>query len=411
MSKAATGLVVAPEYPYPPIDGHKVRVYNLVKHLPHDVKFDFLAFGEEESLSRKNEMLSKLGSSCHGVDLISEGTLEPIRLRCRLESLRNILFPYETSIGSPYVSQTMARTIEERITSGRYDLIYFCGLYISLHHRQRFNRVPYVIDICDCLSLLARSYYKSERRPIHKIKKYLNYIWADRYEKLHVSKIDNIIMISSSDAEVISGNCPQSKIWVVPNGVDTDYFKRRSALNLVNGQLLFTGVMDYPPNDLAMHFFIKKIFPLIRQKRPNATLTIAGRNPTEELRLLAQRTDGVNLTGFVEDIRPCFETASVYVCPIVSGAGIKNKILEAWSMEVPIVATALSCSGIKVRDNDNILVADEPEIFARKILALLNDEKWKESIGKAGRRTAEEEYSWHSRGRLLASIWHEVSGR
>jgi glycosyltransferase involved in cell wall biosynthesis len=411
MRKVAKALVVAPEFPYPPIDGHKVRIYNLIRHLPPEFKFDFLAFGEEEAYPRKEELRTQLGSSCQSVDLISENTLELIRLRGRLSSIRNIVFPYETSIGRPYLSQTMMRIIEERIMSGRYNLIYLCGLYISLHHQQRFNDFPCVIDVCDCLSLLAKSYFKRERNIIFKIKKYLNFIWADRYEKLHVSKIKNIIMISSSDAEVISGNCPQSKVWVVSNGVDTDYFKRRSALNLVNGELLFTGVMDYPPNDLAMHFFIKKIFPLIRKKRPNATLTIAGRNPTEELRLLAQRTNGVRVTGFVEDIRPCFEAADLYVSPLVSGTGIKNKVLEAWSMEIPIVATSLSCCGINVRDSENILIADEPVIFASKILGLLDDPKWGKKLAITGRKTAEEQYSWFSRGRLIASIWQEVSGR
>ena len=401
-------LVVAPEYPYPPTDGRKLRIYNLFRNVLTNCTFDLLAFGEMDGLLDTNLLRKQLGVSCERVELIAKSSLEQIPSRGRLARFINIVFPDEKSIGEPYFSRAMTSRISEHLASNRYDLIFVCGLYINLHLDRKSIPVPYIVDVTDCPSLLLRSYFEQEHQTIRKLKQYLDYIWADRYEKLFVSKIANIVMISSADAEVVARNCPHSKIWVVPNGVDTDYFKRASRLPIRTGDLLFTGIMDYPPNNTAMLYFIREILPLVRGNIPEVTLTIAGRNPTPELRSLVDQTSGVHVTGFVEDIRPYFETATVYVSPLLTGAGLKNKVLEAWSMAVPVVATTVSCSGIAVRNNDNLLIADTPAEFATKILALLADGSLRGRLSLSGRETVERDYSWTSQGEMLCAIFHEI---
>ena len=401
-------LIVAPEYPYPPIDGHKVRVYNLVRHLPARYKFYFLAFGTEKVSDCQEDFKERLGPSCENVELISTSTLEPIHLNSLIESIINIFYPFEMSVGEPFYSHVMADRINNLINSRGYDLIYLCGLSIALHFDKRHSHVPFVVDICDSISLLTKSYYKRGGRLPAKLRNYLNYIWADRYEKIHVAGIRNIIMISSVDAERISRNCPKSRIWVLPNGVDTAHFKRPVGARGKTAELLFTGVMNYPPNNEAMIYFIEEIFPLVKQKRLDVTLTIAGREPTHELQSLAGKTSGVKLTGFVEDLRPFFSDAVIYIAPLLSGAGIKNKVLEAWSMSLPVVATPISCAGIMTIENQNILLADSPEDFAAKILTLLSNEALRGRLSSNGRHTAEREYSWMSRSNILSSIFEEV---
>jgi polysaccharide biosynthesis protein PslH len=293
------------------------------------------------------------------------------------------------------------------IATGRYDIVFLCGFSTFLYFDLQNEKVPYIVDICDSISLYAQSAYKKDRRPLLKLRNWLNYIWACRYEKLHASTIQNMILISDLDAAQMRLHCTRSNIWVIPNGVDTDYFKPSGSISRPHS-LLFTGVMDYTPNDEAMLYFLGSIFPLVKKRVPDAVLTIAGKNPTSRLKNLASQTSEVQLTGFVEDLRSYFDSAAVFVSPLLSGAGMKNKVLEAWSMALPVVATSVSCSGLAVRNNENILIADKPAEIADRIVDLLVDRTMRENLSRNGRETVERNYSWSSRSKILHSIFDIV---
>jgi polysaccharide biosynthesis protein PslH len=402
-------LVVAPEYPYPPIDGYKVRIFNLLKHLTSNIKFDFIAFGSYETTSIQSAVLrNHFRPSCESIEIVPYSTLKPFAFRNPISRIQNIIFPRKNSILPSLYSKDMAERINERIASVRYELIFLCGMGMSLYFDNRVATIPTVVDVCDCPSLLKKSYMEREKRFLKKFKKWLDYIWSNRYEKLFVSKIRNIIMISSVDAKMIQMNCQNSNIWVVPNGVDIEYFINRNDKIKTSGNLLFTGVMDYQPNNDAMLYFIKQIYPIIKKVRPETTLTIAGRNPTSDLKSIAEKTAGVKVTGFVDDLRPYFESATVYVSPLSIGAGMKNKILEAWSMKIPIIASSVSCSGILTRDRENILIADNPDDFAKKVLDVFDNEVLRNKLSSAGRETVERKYSWSEQGKLVSSICLEI---
>ena len=408
MSDDLSVLVVSNEYPNPPIDGHKVRILNLLKQIPQGYKFDFMGFGDEISTQDHERFRSGLGPACKAVELIPASTLERVDSLSQIGRLKNILFPDVMTIGAPYYSKELERRIRTRLSSDRYQLVFFGGLNIFRHIDPSTSTVPYLVDIVDCPSLLTWSYVKQERRPFRALKRRLAHTWAVRYEKIHAAKIPNIVMITSVDAEWIERNCPDSRIWVISNGVDAKQFDRGDSPHRSGAALLFTGVMDYPPNNTAMLHFIKETFPRIRKENPNVTLTIAGRNPTNELVSMAASTAGVKVTGFVEDLRKYFEAATVYVSPLLSGAGLKNKVLEAWSMTLPVVASSVSCSGMAAADNRNLLIADSPSEFASKVLAVLSDANLRERLSVEGRATVERDYSWQSRGAMLGSVFEAI---
>jgi glycosyltransferase involved in cell wall biosynthesis len=218
----------------------------------------------------------------------------------------------------------------------------------------------------------------------------------------------NLILISDADASFIRQSCTKSKIWVVSNGVDTEYFRPSPNASPRRADILFTGVMDYWPNEEAMLYFMRTILPRIRKEMPDVKLVVAGRNPPASLRDLAQSIEGVLLTGFLEDLRPSFEHAAAYVAPIRSGAGMKNKILEAWAMGAPVVATTEACRGIEVEDGGNVLIADHPDDFTAKTVRLLREPELGERLRRAARARVEERYSWRSRGQGLAQICREI---
>lgn len=411
MSNALSLLVVSPEFPYPPIDGHKVRIYNLLRHLPDNCSFDFLGFGNSVSAQDLQVFRSRLGPGCKSVELVPESTLERVDELRGVGRLKNILFPSALSIGAPYRSIEMEMRIQSRVASGHYQILFFCGLYIFQNFDSRTTALPCLVDIGDSPSLLTWSYFKQECDPLAAARKLVDYIWATRYERTHAAKIENIVMITSVDAERISRNCRKSRIWVISNGVDAQQFSRGDRPGRSGAELLFTGVMDYPPNNSAMLLFITETLPLIRKANPDVTLTIAGRNPTVELVSLANTTSGVRVTGFVDDLRPYFEAATVYVSPLLSGAGLKNKVLEAWSMMLPVVASSVSCSGMAASDNKNLLIADTPAEFASKVLMVLADSELRERLSVEGRMTVEREYSWSSRGAMLGSVLDTIVNR
>ena len=410
MSNGLSVLVVSVEYPYPPIDGHKVRILNLLKNLPANYSFHFLGFGIDEiSEQQQEEYRSRLGPACKAVELVSGSTAERLEDLSPIGSLKNLVFPNPISIGLPYYSKEFERRIQAHVSSGRYQIVFFGGLGVLTHFVPGTTAVPYLVDIVDCPSLLTWSSFLQERHLLERLKKLASHLWASRYEQVHASKIANIVMITSVDAERIARNCPKSRIWAISNGVDATQFSRsRRPARSASADLLFTGVMDYVPNNAAMLHFIAKIFPRIKMKSPNVTLTIAGRNPTNELLSLASSTAGVRVTGFVEDLRPYFEEATVYVSPLLSGAGLKNKVLEAWSMALPVVASSVSCSGMAARDTQNVLIADTPAEFASKVLAVLSDSELRERLSAEGRATVEREYSWQSRGAMLGSVLESI---
>lgn len=410
MSNELSVLVVSTQYPYPPIDGHKVRILNLLKHLPRNCSFHFLGFGAEIPEHCQEEYRTRLGPACKGVELVAESTVERCADLSLIGRLKNVVHPNALSIGHPYYSKEFERRIQAHVSSGRYEVIFFGGLGVFTHFIPSTTRAPYVVDIVDCPSLLTWSYLLQERHPVELLKKLVSHLWAKRYEQVHASKIANIVMITSVDAERIARSCPDSRIWVITNGVDARQLRRtHSPSSSSQAELLFTGVMDYLPNNVAMLHFITEILPRIKMKLPNVTLTIAGRNPTDELRSLASRTEGVRVTGFVDDLRCYFEEATVYVSPLLSGAGLKNKVLEAWSMALPVVATSVSCSGMAARDAQNVLIADAPAEFAAKVLALLSDSGLRERLSAEGRATVEREYSWQSRGAMLGSLLESIA--
>ncbi|MEW6418484.1 MAG: glycosyltransferase family 4 protein [Nitrospirota bacterium] len=404
-------LIVAPEYPYPPYDGHTNRIYNLFRHFASGCKFDLVAFGRDDLSTQSDGILKgQLGPCFDSVELIPRNTLNKIEIKRGIDSIRNILYPYENSIGEPYYSDALARRVKEKVLSGHYDLIFLCGLYIALYFDKNMGSIPYVVDMADSMSLLMRSYFKAEKKPVEKFKKYLNYIWAERYEKIYCSRIPNIIMCNDVDAQKIRKNCPKSRVWSVQAGVDTNYYRHSNSTTRSRG-LLFTGVMEYAPNNLAMLYFIRKIFPLIKKEASDVTLTIAGRNPSHELIALADQTQGIRVTGYVDDLRPFFDSSLIYISPLITGAGIKNKILEAWAMSMPVVATSMSCSGIETENNFNILIGDRPKEFADKVMTLLADESLRTKLSRNGRQTVEHKYSWSTRSRMLKEIFDSLLGQ
>ncbi len=191
----------------------------------------------------------------------------------------------------------------------------------------------------------------------------------------------------------------------MPNGVDAAYF-RPSGLPVNPREIVFSGIMGFPPNIAAALYFAHQVFPRIRASLPECQWSIVGGNPAPQVQALAN--SNIRVTGFVPDLRSHLEQAAVIVSPLLSGGGIKNKILEAWAMGKAVVATPLGCAGIDTQDGVNLLIARGACEFAAKTVYLLTHPEHARRIGCAAQQWVTTQYSWEEQSALLDCILRDV---
>jgi glycosyltransferase involved in cell wall biosynthesis len=201
----------------------------------------------------------------------------------------------------------------------------------------------------------------------------------------------------------------------IPTGVDPGYFKPLGGRE-VPERLVFTGSMDWFPNEDAIQFFLDAILPRVRRDVPGVTLSVVGRNPSAPLRAAAARA-GVIVTGTVDDVRPFVDEAALYIVPLRAGGGTRLKIFEALAMGKAVVSTSVGAEGLAVTPGRDIAIADHPDEFARSVIELLRDPARRAALGRAGRLLVQRRYSWEQVSlefdrycESAARIRHERSG-
>ena len=203
----------------------------------------------------------------------------------------------------------------------------------------------------------------------------------------------SVVTVTEEDATALRELDPGLRLHAVPNGVDTTEFAPDGTAAAEPGHLVFTGAMHYAPNVSAARFLAERVLPRVRAVRQGARLSIVGRDPSAEVRAL-EALEGVHVTGEVPDMPGWLRRAEVYACPMISGTGIKNKLLEALACGVPSVTTPLGCQGLEVTPGEQLLVADGEEAFAEAIVGALGDAELRARLGKAGRDFVVERHAW-----------------
>jgi glycosyltransferase involved in cell wall biosynthesis len=226
------------------------------------------------------------------------------------------------------------------------------------------------------------------------------------FEAEEFENFGQVVVVSEEDKAALKELNPDLRIAVIPNGVDTDLFSDDAA-EAVSSRMVFTGHMGYPPNIVAADFLARQLVPRIRAIRPDAHLVIVGRNPTRDVAALA-KLEGVEVTGEVPDVRPWLRSASVFVCPMLSGTGIKNKLLEAMASGLPCVVTPLALQGFDVRAGEHVLIGETAKELSAHVLALMSDDSAAQSLGRAARDYVCRRHSWDAVARAYERAYSEV---
>ena len=321
---------------------------------------------------------------------------------------RKVIGRVKSLAGGPKADEAVRqmRAAVERMTREEpFDVVVFSGkrTYPAI---QDLVALPLVVDMCDATSMKIRGsvrYTSPARLPLL----LLDYAQVRSAERMLIRNAAHLLFASYRDREALVGRTG-NHATVVPNGVDLDFWRRSSPERGAN-TIVFTGAMDYPPNtDAALHL-IEEILPLLQRAIPDARVLIVGRDPTPRLVRAGQRP-GVTVTGFVDDVRPYLEQATVFAAPLRFGAGIQNKVLEAMAMEVPVVASLLAADGLRTEDGQQppVAVARGAQEFADLIGQRLRDRAGDPAPDSAARRYVESHFVWRRSGEKLEQVINSV---
>ncbi|MCK4463106.1 MAG: glycosyltransferase [Candidatus Omnitrophica bacterium] len=392
-------LFVAPRFPLPANTGAKIRTYNLLKQVAKGNEVILITFSFKGINSRIHiKSLEKQGIKVHLVK--AEENINPFTI-----------FSDKPISIEKYRSKDMRNILRNLTTNENFDLIHFDHLHM-VQYRDCINGKPCILDDHNVESILLN---RCADMTNNRFKQLLFKSQARKMVDLEVKLVNRVtkcLVVSDNDKNNLSSLLGQSNdIEVIPNGVDTEYFRSSGhhATSLPEeNAIVFTGSMDWLPNTDAAEYFCKDILPLIRKIKKEVKFYIVGKNPSKKVIELGKQNKGIIVTGEVEDVRPYIENAEVFVVPMRIGGGTRLKILEAMSMQKAVVSTSLGAEGIDYTEDSNILLADSPQIFANKVISLLEDSGRAVEIGLNGRRLVRDKYDWNIVGDKLNRTYKEV---
>jgi len=381
-----------------PLDhGGRIRSYQLARELARKHEVSLFTFYAEDPNDAHKE-LESVFARVIGIPL----HIAPAQSAADLWAYARNLFSLRPYSQAKYCQPQVAARLREHLRKEKYDLI-LCDFLLTAAVIPWDVPCPKVLFTHNIEARIWERQVKVARNPIWKAVCYREYLCLSRMERHYIQRADCVLAVSETDRDFFAGFADPAKIHVIPTGVDVEYFHPVPNSEEPN-TLVFTGSMDWLPNEDGIFWFVEQVLPRIRQQVPDVSLWVVGRRASAKLQELGKREPGVHVTGTVDDIRPYVARGSVCVVPLLVGGGTRIKIFEAMAMGKAVVSTTIGAEGLPVTSGENILLADQPAEFAQHITRLLRDRAERSTLGSAARQLVESKYSWRS----VASVLGEV---
>ncbi|HEC97482.1 MAG TPA: glycosyltransferase [Nitrospirae bacterium] len=380
-------LFLSTENPYPPVGGHHIRTYNVLKILAQKHKIYFVGFAQTKAELIYIENLREL---CETVDIF----LIP-KTGFNLQFLSQVsknLFSRLPLTAQRFLVVDAKEKIKELLSRNRINLVHIDMLALA-EYVECTNNIPATLTNHNVEFLRLYRWMKMEGSLLKKTYLFYQYLKLKSFEKKMCPLFEHCIVVSEDDRQHLQGLCDIDNFIIIPNGVDICYFKPSSE-KVRKNHLVWVGGMAGPYNSDAVDFFLDRVWPVVRDEIPEVTIDFIGKKPTQKLQKKASVDHNIKILGFIDDVRPLVQSASVFVAPIRSGSGTKIKVLNAMAQAKAVVATTVAAEGIEVVDGEDILLADDPTEFARKIIYLLRNRELAMTIGQKARSLIENKYSW-----------------
>ncbi len=373
-----------------PVDkGGRIRTYQMLRELAREHRITYLTLDDGMAAPDAAE---RAGEYCHDLVRVSFRTQPKRSVGFYAELLRNLASPLPYAVWK-YRSTAMRRAIEVAIRQGDTDIVVCDFLFPSVNVPDRLP-CPAVLFQHNVEATIWERHTQVAGNPVAKTYLGQQSRRMRAFERAQCRRFDHVVAVSSRDAELFRNEYGVRDVSEVPTGVDTTYFRPTGRAAREPYDVIFTGSMDWLPNEDAILYFAESILPRVRQSVPAVTLTVVGRNPPPRVVALGRRDPSVRVTGSVPDVRPYIERAAVFAVPLRIAGGTRLKIYEAMAMEKAVVSTTVGAEGLPVRNGRDIVLADTPEGFATAITQLLTDTRRAEQLGRRAAAVVRAEFGW-----------------
>jgi sugar transferase (PEP-CTERM/EpsH1 system associated) len=394
-------LFISHRVPFPPNKGEKIRTFHQLKHLRelgHHIHL-FSPYGDKTELAHFNELRETWCTS------VEASPLKPKAMRL----LMGLVKGQPMSVANFY-DKTLQQKFDQFLFGNSVDAI-ICSASSVAEYIFKSTDLPtldkkplLIMDFMDVDSDKWGQYQQSSSFPMSMVYAREQRLLA-KYEKKIVKKFDASYLIAQAEVTLFNQNVMQSdKVHVMGNGLDTSTFyppkvKPPNAAPV----FLFTGVMDYKPNEDAVIWFVNTCWSSIITQHPSARFVIAGMNPSADITQLAN-DKSIEVTGFVDDILPYYHQADIFVAPFRLARGVQNKVLQAFACALPVISTPMGAEGILCQADQDILIASTPVEFITQANQLIAQPKLAESIGQSALQIIKQHYSWQGQLQPLVNL-------
>jgi sugar transferase (PEP-CTERM/EpsH1 system associated) len=374
-----------------PLDkGGKLRTWHVMRHLAARHEITYLSF---EDASQTEADRIGMRQVCGRLETVPRVDAAKGTWRFYADAGRYVAdaAPYAVA---KYRSRAFADRLAGLVADGGFDVV-VCDFLPPAVNMPRRLPCPSLLFTHNVEAEIWRRHAETVANPLRRALLAQQHRRMLRFERGALARFDRVLAVSDADARTFARLYPgalRSPVHVVRTGVETDFFVPAPA-EAVPTHMVFTGSMDWLPNEDGVTYFCREILPRIRRSEPDATLSIVGRAPTPAVKALAG-IPGVEVTGRVDDVRPHIARAAVYVVPLRIGGGTRLKIFEAMSMAKAVVSTAVGAEGLPVTNGRDIDLADEPSRFAHAVVRLMRDAEARRAMEAAARALVVERYDW-----------------
>jgi polysaccharide biosynthesis protein PslH len=371
----------------PPDTGGKIRSYNILRELARQHSVTFFSF----YAAHDGDLHPDLSNTFEHVVCVplelpaAKSPDEMLDYGIRLLSSQ----PYGIT---KYCRPEVRRRLLTLLKQETYDVI-LCDFMAAAGIIPWDWPIPKVLFTHNVEATIWRRHYEVATNPIWKAISWWEWRKMESAERRYLRLADRVLTVSETDRDAFASFLDLRKLTVIPTGVDVDYFQPMPVGDVGNS-LVFTGSMDWLPNEDAIVYFVDAILPLIKQQCPEVFLEVVGRSPSRKLRALAETEKSVRLTGWVDDVRPFVARGSACIVPLRIGGGTRLKIFEAMAMGKAVISTSVGAEGLPVRSGENILLADTPSDFAGSVISVLRNPDQRRQLGSAARILVQANYSW-----------------
>lgn len=396
-------LFLSQTLPYPPHSGVQSRTFNVLRLLAQAFDITALCFYRWKPGAVQQDVQADVAALREWADAEAFPIPhEHRRYRFVWDHLRSVLFS-KVYTAFEYESTEFRDRIQESLASKEFDLAHVDSLDLA-RYMPTLPPIPVVCVHHNVESLLLRRRACTEASLWRRA--YLRYQarLTERTERFWCPRVTLNVAVSQRDREILERLADGARFSVVPNGVDVDFYQ---PMQRRERGIVFVGGTTWFPNRDALQYFCDAILPLMDSDPLTRPVRWVGAASASERQRFSNRY-GIEMTGYVEDIRPFVGDAACYVVPLRVGGGTRLKILDAWAMGKALVSTSIGCEGLRAIDGWNILIRDHPEEFARAVRSVLSDEQLREELGQNARRTVQEHYSWDVIGEPMIRSYREL---